>query len=140
MDLACRPMRAAWVIVAGALGCATSTPAPTESAPRRVMVSESGGSVTLAVRQELGLKLDANPTTGYSWAVVPPLPDVLTVVDSGTYHAPPESEPGMGASGTTSFVFLAVKPGKGVLSLAYRRPWEHDVTPDRTVRVDVEVR
>jgi inhibitor of cysteine peptidase len=104
------------------------------------MVSEPGGQVTLAVRQELGLQLQANVTTGYSWAVVPPVPDVLTVVDSGTYHAATDSEPRAGAGGTTSFVFLAVKPGKGVLQLAYRRPWERDVTPDRTVRVDVEVR
>jgi inhibitor of cysteine peptidase len=104
------------------------------------MVAEPGGQVTLAVRQELGLQLQANVTTGYSWAVVPPVPDVLTVVDSGTYHAAADSDAGVGAGGTTSFVFLAVKPGKGVLQLAYRRPWERDVTPDRTVRVDVEVR
>jgi predicted secreted protein len=37
------------------------------------MVSESGGQVTLAVRQELGLQLEANPTTGYGWEVVPPV-------------------------------------------------------------------
>jgi inhibitor of cysteine peptidase len=104
------------------------------------MVSEPGGQVLLAVRQELGLQLDSNVTTGYSWAVVPPVPDVLTVVDSGTYHAPADPDAGMGAGGTTSFVFLAVKPGKGVLQLAYRRPWERDITPARTVRVDVEVR
>ena len=133
-------MRVAWAIAAGALGCATSTPAPTEPSLPRVTVSERGGSVTLAVRQELGMRLEANVTTGYSWAVVPPLPDVLTVVDGGTYHAPPDSEPRVGAGGTTSFVFLAVRPGKGVLNLAYRRPWERDVTPERTVRVDVEVR
>jgi predicted secreted protein len=136
-------MRAAWVIVLGglgALGCATPTPPPTESSPPRLMVSEPGGQVTLAVRQELGLQLQANVTTGYSWAVMPPVPDVLTVVDSGTYHAATDSEARVGAGGTTSFVFLAVKPGKGVLQLGYRRPWEPDVTPERTVRVDVEVR
>lgn len=136
-------MRVAWVIVLGglgALGCATPTPPPTEPPTPRTMVSEPGGQVTLAVRQELGLQLQANVTTGYSWAVVPPLPDVLTVVDSGTYHAPTDSDAGVGAGGTTSFVFLAVRPGKGVLQLVYRRPWERDVTPARTVTVDVEVR
>jgi inhibitor of cysteine peptidase len=136
-------MRAVWVIVLGtlgALGCATSTPPPTESPTPRTMVSEPGGQVTLAVRQELGLKLEANVTTGYSWAVVPPLPDVLTVIDPGTYHAATDSDAGVGAGGTTSFVFLAVKPGKGVLELAYRRPWERDLPSARTVRVDVEVR
>ncbi|HEY1907137.1 MAG TPA: protease inhibitor I42 family protein [Myxococcaceae bacterium] len=136
-------MRAAWVIVLGAsvaLGCATPTPAPTESTPPRIMVSEAGGQVALAVRQELGLQLQANVTTGYGWAVVPPLPEVLTAIDPGTYHASTDSDASVGAGGTTSFVFLAVRPGKGVLQLAYRRPWERDVIPARTVRVDVEVR
>jgi inhibitor of cysteine peptidase len=136
-------MRAGWLIVmgaVGALGCATSPPPPPEVPTPRIMVSEPGGQVLLAVRQQLGLQLQSNVTTGYSWAVVPPLPDVLTVVDSGTYHAESDSDAGVGAGGTTSFVFLAVKPGKGVLQLAYRRPWERDVTPARTMTVDVEVR
>jgi inhibitor of cysteine peptidase len=136
-------MRAAWAIVVGAsvaLGCATSTPPPTEAPTLAIMVSEPGGQVGLAVRQELRLQLQANVTTGYSWAVVPPLPEVLTVIDPGTYHAAADSDAGVGAGGTTSFVFLAVRPGKGVLQLAYRRPWERDVTPARTMRVDVEVR
>jgi inhibitor of cysteine peptidase len=104
------------------------------------MVSEPGGQVGLAVRQELRLQLQANATTGYGWEVVPPLPEVLTAIDPGTYHAAADSDAGVGAGGTTSFVFLAVRPGKGVLQLAYRRPWERDVAPARTVRVDVEVR
>ena len=104
------------------------------------MVPESGGQVTLAVRQELGLQLEANPTTGYGWEVVPPVPEVLTVVDAGTYRASSVTEPGMGSGGTTSFVFRALRQGTGVLNLAYRRPWETGVPPARTVRVDVNVR
>ena len=123
--------------MAGALGCATSTPAPP---PPRITVSEPGGQVTLAVGQELALQLEANVTTGYAWELVPPVPDVLTVTDPGTYRASTGSEPRVGAGGTTSFVFRAAQPGKGVLQLVYRRPWERDVAPARTVRVDVDVR
>jgi inhibitor of cysteine peptidase len=118
-------MRAAWVIVEGALGCATSTPAPP---PPRITVSEPGGQVTLAVGQELALQLEAHVTTGYAWELVPPVPDLLTVTDPGTYRASSGSEPRVGAGGTTSF------------QLVYRRPWERDVAPTRTVRVDVDVR
>lgn len=133
-------MRAAWVIVAGALGCATSSPTPSAEPPPRILVSEPGGQVTLAERQELGLQLEANPTTGYGWEVVPPVPDVLTVVDPGTYHASTDSGARVGAGGTSTFVFRAARPGAGVLNLAYRRPWESGVPPARTVRIDVNVR
>jgi inhibitor of cysteine peptidase len=131
-------MRAAWVIVVGALGCATSTPPPPP--PPRITLSEPGGQVALAVGQELALDLQANATTGYAWELVPPVPEMLTTTDPGTYRPATTSEPRVGAGGSTSFVFRAARPGKGVLQLVYRRPWEHDIPPARTVRIDVDVR
>jgi inhibitor of cysteine peptidase len=113
---------------------------PSAEPPSRITVSDSGGQVTLAVRQELGLQLEANPTTGYGWEVVPAVPEVLTVVDPGTYHASSVSEPRVGSGGTTSFVFRALRQGTGVLNLAYRRSWETGVPPARMVRIDVNVR
>ena len=122
-----------------ALGCATTGQAPPGSSPR-ITVSEPGGQVTLTVGQELAVELRANITTGYQWQLVPPVPDVVTVIDRGTYSAAPGSEGRVGAGGTTSFVFRAVRPGRGEVNLAYQRPWETDVAPARTVRFDVEVR
>lgn len=135
----CAPVRAAWVIGICALGCATTSQAPPASSPR-ITVSEPGGQVTLTVGQELAVELRANVTTGYMWELVPPFPEVVTVIDPGTYSAAPGSEARVGAGGITSFVFRAVRPGKGVVNLAYRRPWERDVPPTRTVRFDVDVR
>jgi inhibitor of cysteine peptidase len=133
-------MRAAWVFVVLSLSCATApVEAPPPSQPR-MTVSEPGGPVALAVGQELAVQLQANVTTGYAWSVASPVPEVLTVVEPGTYRASAASEGRVGAGGTTSFVFRAVRPGKGVLDLAYRRPWETDVAPARTARFDVEVR
>jgi inhibitor of cysteine peptidase len=131
-------MRAAWVVVLGALGCAsTGRPPP---APPRITVSESGGPVVLAVGQELAVQLESNLTTGYAWEIVPPVPDILSVTDPGTYRESSGAEPRVGSGGTTSFVVRAARPGKGTLELVYRRPWETGVPPARTVRVEVTVR
>ncbi len=132
-------MRAAWVILLCALGCATTGQAPPGSSPR-ITVSEPGGRATLTVGQELAVELRTNVTTGYRWELVPPVPEVVTVIEAGSYSAAPGSEGRVGAGGTTLFVFRAVQPGKGEVNLAYRRPWETDVAPARTVRFDVEVR
>jgi len=133
------PVRTTWVIVLCVLGCATTSQAPPASSPR-ITVSEPGGQVTLTVGQELAMQLQGNVTTGYVWELVAPVPDVLTVIDPGTYRASNGSEPRVGAGGTASFVFRAARPGKGVLELVYRRPWERDAPPARMVRVDVDVR
>ena len=132
-------MRTAWVIVLCALGCATAGQAPPASSPR-ITVSEPGGHVTLTVGQELAVELRANVTTGYQWELVPPVPEVVTVIDRGTYSAAPGSEGRVGAGGTTLFVLRADRPGNGVVNLAYRRPWERDIPPARTVQVEVVVR
>ena len=132
-------MRAAWVVVLGALGCASTSQAPT-APPPRITVSESGGPVALLVGQELAVHLQSNVTTGYAWEIVPPVPEVLTVTDPGTYRAASGSEPRVGSGGTTSFVVRGARPGKGTLELVYRRPWETGVPPARTVRVEVDVR
>ena len=90
--------------------------------------------------QEVALQLDANASTGYRWELASPVPEVVAVVDAGTYREPPDPEAKVGAGGSTSFVFRAVRPGKGVLELVYRRPWEAGVAPAKITRVDLDVR
>jgi predicted secreted protein len=132
-------MPTAWTTVLCSLGCANSgQPPPT--APPRITVQETAGQVTLAVGQELEVQLEANVTTGYRWELVPPVPEIVMVLDPGTYSGPRDSQARAGAGGSTLFVFRAVRPGKGVLELVYRRPWESAVAPARTTRVEIEVR
>ena len=124
------------------LACATPSapipPAPV--APTRITLPESGGRAILAVGQELALTLDANATTGYRWEIAAPLPDIISVVDPGTYREAPDPDARVGTGGTTSFVFRAMRAGAGVLTLVYRRPWESGVAPVRMTRVELEVR
>jgi inhibitor of cysteine peptidase len=134
-------MRCGPGILLVALACATPPPPapPAAVAPTRITLPESGGRAVLAVGQELALTLEANASTGYRWEVVAPVPDVVSVVDPGTYREAPDPDARVGTGGTTSFVFRAIHPGTGVLTLVYRRAWETGVAPARTTRVEIEV-
>jgi predicted secreted protein len=61
-------------------------------------------------------------------------------VGTADYVAPasPPAEPG--APGTMTFRFRAATAGTATLEFAYRRPFEMNVAPAKTVRYDVTVR
>ena len=46
----------------------------------------------------------------------------------------------VGEGGQMTFIFLAANPGSTTLELAYRRPFEPNIAPAKTVRYDVAVR
>jgi inhibitor of cysteine peptidase len=135
-------VRRGLLILLAVVGCATQAPPlpPPASTPTRITLPESGGRASLTVGQELALALDANATTGYRWEILTPVPEVVTVVDPGTYRTVPDPEARVGSGGVTTYVFRAARPGTGVLTVVYRRPWESGVAPARTTRVEVEVR
>jgi inhibitor of cysteine peptidase len=134
-------MRVAWSIVLCGLGCVGAPTVPSAAeVPPPITLPETGGQAIVVLGQEVALHLEANATTGYRWEVVQPVSDVVLVVDNGTYREPPDPDARVGAGGSTSFVFRAIRRGKAVLDLVYRRPWERDVAPAKIVTVNLEVR
>ncbi len=97
--------------------------------------ADNGGSYTLDVGDTVKVVLDGNPTTGFMWAVASP-EKRLKVVDS-TFVP---SSPLCGAGGTYTFTFKAADHGKEALLLTYRRPWEKEVEPAKTFKVDLAIK
>ena len=134
-------MRLAWSTVLCALGCVGAPAVPSASeVPPRITLPETGGQAIVVLGQEVALQLEANASTGYRWELVQPVSDVVSVVDNGTYREAPDPEARVGTGGSTSFVFRAVRRGRAVLDLVYRRFWETDVPPAKLVKVELEVR
>jgi len=80
----------------------------------------------------LGITLDSNATTGYSWKVTKePAAMLAALPGSGDYIAPPAGSP-PGAGGTQKFVWGANSAGSTTLELGYVPPG--GATPDRTGR------
>ena len=97
------------------------------------------GPLELALGQELIMRLESNPTTGYSWTAVAVEAPVLTPIDT-TYAADPVPAGVVGGGGTEVLRFTATAAGTQALTLRYARPWETDVAPAKEVVFTVTVK
>lgn len=97
---------------------------------------DNGRSVSIAIGQTVSITLAGNPTTGYTWeladidrAVLAPDPEPAFKADSSL----------TGAGGKFTFGFLALKTGSSAAKLSYRRLWEKDIPPLRSVELTFTV-
>lgn len=88
-------------------------------------IYEFGGINTwqgeIVTGQTLTLRVESNPTTGFSWAAVQDqeLFDVQT-----SYTADPQTAPVSGAGGRQTFVLTPKSSGEVRVTFTYSRPWE----------------
>jgi inhibitor of cysteine peptidase len=102
--------------------------------------ADAGELVTLDAGQKLVVRLESNPSTGYSWEVVG-VPRVLEGPAAPIHEQNSEAEGVVGAAGMDVFTFTASDDsGDGTLVLAYRRPWEKDVPAEEEFVLEVIVR
>lgn len=111
----------------------TTQPAP---AVRILSEQDEGSTVRLQLGELLVVALEGNPSTGYSWEVTPA--DQAVVAQQGEPEFSADSDL-LGASGKISLTFKAVAEGQQALTLAYRRPFEKDVAPQKTISFVVVV-
>lgn len=121
------------LIVATALLAACAAKPP----PLRLDTGDDGASRSLAVGQQVVVTLDANPTTGYQWAVDGKLPPQLEQV--GEPRLTPDSK-ALGSGGTQVWTFAGTRKGKAALRLKYWRSFEPTVPPIATYSVGLDVR
>jgi len=98
--------------------------------------ANDGTKQRLAVDQELTITLEANPTTGYQWAVDGALPVQLEQVGESEYES---GSSAIGAGGTEVWTFKGKQPGRGVLKLKYWRSFEPTAAPVDTFELTVDV-
>lgn len=99
--------------------------------------ADNGRSIDLPQGRTLAIKLEANPSTGYTWEVAELNPPILR--QEGAVEFKPNSTL-IGAPGTMTFRFKAINTGNTTLELIYHRPWEQDVAPLKTFTLQVSVR
>jgi len=89
--------------------------------------------ITSHVGGTFEIVLDSNPTAGYSWQVEYDETH-LELVDQ-TFQA---SSDLIGAGGTETFVFEALRDGETKVTMVYKRPWEQDVLRTKAFVVVVQ--
>jgi inhibitor of cysteine peptidase len=130
------------VVVAAApgLSCAAGSGGASRGADaERVVVTEkeNGSAIRMARGAVLTIRLEAVPGAGYDWKLVRSDPSRLRLLREELEIAP-RSMPGSPAHKT--FEFLAEGVGPSTVELQYTRPWETQVPPRKTYRLDVEVK
>jgi inhibitor of cysteine peptidase len=91
------------------------------AAPVTITAADAARSIHLNVGEELVLKLENNPSTGYSWFLNEAKHPGLVSLGKPTY-TDQASMPGAG--GIEWWNFRAVDRGVQSLRFEYRRPWE----------------
>ena len=103
--------------------------------------SADGSTQQIKVGQVLSISLESNPSTGYSWSAISSDPAVMMQMGEPQMQEPTTSStPVVGASGTATLYFQAVKAGTATITLNYQRSWEQGVTPEKTITITVEVK
>jgi inhibitor of cysteine peptidase len=93
----------------------------------------------LSSGQLLMLTLPSNPTTGFRWVLRDGAESVLESLGPEVYSNP-EDAGLVGSAGVSTWRFNVKQAGKGQLRLAYQRPWETDVAPEKTFDCALEAR
>jgi inhibitor of cysteine peptidase len=84
------------------------------------------------------VELLTNPGIGYSWQIIKNDPDKLKSLGDSVLK-PIEAE-APGASENQVFRFLAQNLGSTMLELHYLRPWERNLPPLKTYKINVQIR
>lgn len=116
----------------------STTPVPGKEVP---MYNESanGSTITVATGGEtFGIRLNENPTTGYSWnATITP---GLILVSDG-YEPNPETAGLMGAGGTHHWILRSGnEAGEEQFSAIYKRSWENVTGSEETFVLHVTIK
>jgi inhibitor of cysteine peptidase len=132
----------AMAMVVTIAGCASQpvapkTTNPEPAAPIHLTAKDSSSTQVMQVGQELNVTLEANPTTGYQWAVDGLIPAQLTMPAQPKFTA---SSNAIGSGGTQVWTLAAKNAGKGTLKLKYWRSFEATTPPIRTFEVNVDVK
>jgi hypothetical protein len=94
--------------------------------------------VELAVGGQRTLPLSGLATAGYQWSGSVGGPDPTAVdLELRRGDAPAGAKPG--SSAPEEAVVRAIRPGRAVVRLELRRPWEGDVPAAQLLELDVEV-
>jgi predicted secreted protein len=134
-----------------------SAPSPTPTSPpvsdnnenrniTEYKTTDNSKPLNYKVGNEFEIKLEGNPTTGYSWylksldkasnAIVSPV-NLNSNNSTANYIQYPKNAEEVGVGGTFNFKFKGVANGQTKLNFDYKRPWED--TPIETKEYSVVI-
>ena len=102
-----------------------------------LLEKDAGSVVQLKQGDTLIIKLQGNPSTGFTWGAASVDTAILKLEGDPAFEAETPGLPGSG--GTLTFTFKAAGTGQTELQMIYYRPWEKGTPPANTFEVTVGV-
>lgn len=113
------------------IGCANKPAISNYFADSNFITAKSG--------EIFSITLESNPTTGYSWSIEEPLPEILQKV-SNEYKPDDTYGDIVGSGGHEIWTFKAISKGNTTLTFQYSRHWEKDVPPIKKETYQITVK
>ncbi len=121
-------------LIATRVPAVTLTSLPPSAAETWLTEVNAGQRVQVSSGQVLGINLEANPSTGYSWEVSTTNPGILQQTGEPEFKSDSTL---VGAPARQLIRFKVIAPGECKLELIYHRPWEKGTPPERSFSVNV---
>lgn len=108
--------------------------------PASLTAADNGRTIEVPRGTEVLVSLESNRTTGFSWTLAGPMSGPLQQ-DGDPIYVPDRASTGaVGVGGIETWRFRAAATGEQRLAFEYRRPFEKELAPARSVTIDVRVR
>ncbi len=106
--------------------------------PKQLTLTETDAGKTVQVHpgDHILIQLDANATTGFSWAIDKTDTTILALQSEGYTLYPGGA---IGSGGTAEFTFIAQHVGTAQLQLKYWRSWEGDSSIVKRYDITIQV-
>lgn len=101
--------------------------------------ADNGKTVTLPVNAAFDVVVKGNPSTGFGWEVSAVDEAVVKLAGDPDYESDNADSGMVGVPGMYTLRFRTVAPGETDLVLVYRRSWETEAEPARTLELRVVV-
>jgi len=99
----------------------------------------NGDGINLKINDTIEIKLESNPTTGYSWFLSDKVDTAIVSVNEPVFIESEKDKELVGAGGYEIFTIKAIAEGKIDIILNYERPWEEGVEPIETFEITISV-
>ena len=109
--------------------------------PEKITLTEknNGDSLNLKINDTMEIKLESNPTTGYSWFLSDTVDNIIFSITGPKFIESKKDEGLVGVGGYETFTLKATSKGKTDLILDYKRPWEEGIDPVETFKISISV-
>ncbi|BBB49467.1 protease inhibitor I42 family protein [Pelolinea submarina] len=98
---------------------------------------DSGKIIEVKTGETFIVSLKGNITTGYNWSIAELDDQYLQQQGEAGYESDSDL---IGAGGTATYTFKALKAGQTTLKLVYNRPFEPDNPPEKTFEISVVIK